>query len=75
MTKPVGKFVNFSQDHELNDWLTRNGYRTTEANRSVLRNIATKIKAYYGKSPADNLTWVELDEYYAKRGISGLEKK
>ncbi|EAS1759726.1 hypothetical protein BH012_09875 [Salmonella enterica] len=37
MSKSDWDFVNQSQDYELNDLLSKYGYRETEANRQLLR--------------------------------------
>lgn len=74
MSKRDNEFINVNQDYELNDWLSRNGYRETEQNRKELRRIILDLK---GGSSSKNLTWKELDDAHSKTPskFKDLEKK
>jgi hypothetical protein len=62
MPKSDWDYVNQSQDYELNDILSKYGYRETEANRKLLRdNFPTNTKHEDVKNIIHN--------------IEGLEKK
>lgn len=39
MPKSDHKYLNQSQDHELNYHLRKNGFRQTQENRDILKNI------------------------------------
>ena len=77
MGKTRGKFINVSEEWELNDWLDRNGYRETEANRTELIELVQVVKDSNGKKSSDNLSWEELDAYHKENTevFDGLEKK
>ncbi|MGP9468735.1 hypothetical protein ACT3RU_17235 [Halomonas sp. TP35] len=74
MSKSDNDFINTNQDYELNDWLARNGYRETDANRTELRKIILDLK---GGNSSKNLTWKELDDALANQPskFKNLEKK
>ncbi|MBN3074475.1 hypothetical protein H4F33_20735 [Pectobacterium brasiliense] len=60
MSKPDNKFVNTNEEHELADWLYRNGLSKKEDNIDKLKVIIDeKVK---GGNTADNITWDELDD-------------
>lgn len=74
--KVRGKYVNKSEDWELNDWLDRNGYRETAANQMVLCKIIDNAKAYNGLDSKQNLTWEQLDKYFSSiKIVYALEVK
>ena len=77
MGKTRGKFINVSEDWELNDWLDRNGYRKTEENRTELIRLVQVVKDALKKTSSQNLSWEELDAYHKKHTdkFAGLEKK
>ncbi|ECE4086676.1 hypothetical protein ACN1SY_003698 [Vibrio cholerae] len=62
MSKSDKKYVNTAQDHELKDWLYRNGFSKKESNVDELKNIIDK-KVKKGDTK-DNITWDELDSAY-----------
>ncbi|MXN88474.1 hypothetical protein [Pasteurella canis] len=75
MSKSVGKFINLSEEWELNYCLEKYDYPTTKKNREKLINlIKNSIKPYFKLSSSDNLSWVQLDEYYNLSPI-GLKAK
>lgn len=74
MAKSDHEFINTGQDYELNDWLSRNNYRETGANREELRKIILDLK---GGDSSKNLTWKELDDARTKypSKFTKLERK
>lgn len=59
MSKSDRKFVNLSQDYELEDWLYRNDFSTKEDNlNELIEIINNNVK---DGNTSDNITWEELD--------------
>ncbi|EKT52963.1 MULTISPECIES: hypothetical protein [Providencia] len=59
MSKSDRKFVNLSQDHELEDWLYRNKFSKKEENlNELIEIINNNVK---DGNTSDNITWEELD--------------
>ncbi|MCZ8641790.1 hypothetical protein OM325_21600 [Escherichia albertii] len=66
MSKSDHKFVNTSreQEHELKDWLYRNGFSKKQDNIDALKVIINeKVKA---GMTTKNITWDELDDALKK---------
>lgn len=60
MSKSDNKFVNTSQEYELQDWLYRNDFSRKQSNVDELSDIiADKVK---GGNTLKNITWDELDD-------------
>ena len=73
MSKPVGKFINLSEERELNYCLRKYNYRETKENRENLINLIRKsIKPYFKLQDNENLSWDQIDTYYYKqpKGLS-----
>lgn len=66
------KQINFSEFHEIKDWLIKNGYKGNKLNWKLMRGLAYVIKEYFNKDFLDHLTWQELDEFHAKSPIHFL---
>lgn len=65
MSKPIGKFINLTQEWELNYCLKKYDCRQTEDNRKALVNLITNsIKPYFKLSSSENLSWEQIDIYY-----------
>ena len=77
MTKPRGKYINTSEDWELNHFLSKHGYRETENNRAQLIKIIEKAKDNLGVESSENLSHDQIDKYYEKfpNTFSELVKK
>lgn len=68
MSKPVGKFINLSEEWELNYCLRKYNYRETKENRENLINLIRKsIKPYFKLQDNENLSWDQIDTYYAAK--------
>ncbi|WP_176454062.1 MULTISPECIES: hypothetical protein [Aeromonas] len=63
------KYVNFSEDYELNDHLKKAKKAQTEANREVLKEMGKELKE---KLDETRLTHEQFDEYIADN-LSRLE--
>ncbi len=76
MSKPRGKYINTSEDWELNHFLSKHGYRETEDNRAQLIKIIDKVKDKFGVKSSENLSHAQIDEYHEKfpNTFSKLEK-
>lgn len=62
MSKSDKKFVNTSQEYELEDWLYRNDFSKKKSNVDELKDIINhKVKK---GNTSDNITWDELDSAY-----------
>lgn len=60
MSKSDNKFVNTSQEYELQDWLYRNDFSRKQSNVDELSDIiADTVK---GGNTLKNITWDELDD-------------
>lgn len=67
MSKTVGKFINLSEEWELNYCLKKYDYPETKESRKFLINlIENSIKPYFGLQINQNLSWNQIDEYYYK---------
>lgn len=64
MSKADNKFVNVSENYELEDWLYRNHFSKSKANIQALRPIILQVKGGYS---AHNLSWAALDEALLKQ--------
>lgn len=65
MSKPVGKFINFSEDWELNYCLKKYSCPESKDNREKLTAlIKNHIKPYFRLKNSENLSWDQIDEYY-----------
>ncbi|WP_145989674.1 hypothetical protein [Neisseria sicca] len=70
MSKTVGKFINLSEEWELDYCLKKYNFRQTEENRSILKNIINqKIKPYFDLTSSQNVSWEQIDEYNRKVGF------
>lgn len=76
MSKPIGKYINTSEDWELNHFLSKHGYRETGDNRAQLIGIIENVKDKLGVKSSENLSHVQIDEYHEKfpNTFSKLEK-
>ena len=64
MAKPKGKYINFSEEWEINDWLERNGFRKTSKNRDYFVIYGHWIKKKLKMESSENLSWDILDDYH-----------
>ena len=65
MSKPVRKFINLSEEWELNYCLKKYNYRETRENRENLINLIRKsIKPYFKLQDNETLSWNQSDTYY-----------
>ncbi|QUG76442.1 hypothetical protein GKQ23_16165 [Erwinia sp. E602] len=64
MSKADNKFVNVSQNYELEDWLYRNHFSKRKTNVQALQQIIVQVK---GGNTAHNLSRAALDEALLKQ--------
>lgn len=71
------KFVNFSQDHELNRHLRRVDKSQSYVNRKILKDeMQYEAKKELGKASSDNITHGEFHQYISKEeNLERLEDK
>ncbi len=72
MSKTRGKFLNLNEIWEINDWLSRNGYRETEDNRKLFAEYVSEVKKFYYIASSENLSWGDLDDYHEKNYKNSL---
>lgn len=64
MTKPVGIFINLSEEWELDYFLKKYKCRTTAKNRRlVITLVQEDIKPHFGLTSRDNLAWEDIHTY------------
>ncbi|GAA5100666.1 hypothetical protein [Wohlfahrtiimonas larvae] len=62
---PAGKKISTVQDHELNYFLQKNGYKESEDNRNKLIDIINDvIKPHYDKKSSDHLDQNDINDYF-----------
>mgnify|MGYP003088405832 CR=1 FL=1 len=66
MSKPRGKYINTSEDWELNHFLSKHGYRETKDNQTQLIEIIDKVKDKLGLKNSENLSHEQIDKYHEK---------
>lgn len=70
MSKADNKFINVSQNYELEDWLYRNHFSKRKTNVQALQHIIVQVK---GGNTAHNLSWAALDEALLKQPALFIE--
>ena len=63
------KFINFSEEHELDYILKKYGKETNKENRDLLKEFGKKAKEFLGK------TMLEHDEFYRYLADNSLVSK
>ncbi|MEQ5095213.1 hypothetical protein [Proteus terrae] len=64
MSHPIGTHISKEQNHELNYWLEKNGFKESKENRAKLKAIIDNAKTFHGKESSQHLTHDELNDYY-----------
>ncbi|MEQ9919247.1 hypothetical protein ABRQ09_00040 [Pectobacterium brasiliense] len=64
MSHPIGKHISKEQDHELNYWLKKQGFKESEKNRDSLKWLIDSAKSGLEMDSNEHLEHAELDEYF-----------
>ncbi|MBA0219480.1 hypothetical protein LOZ86_21265 (plasmid) [Pectobacterium parvum] len=64
MSHPVGKHISKEQDHELNYWLKKQGFKESDSNRESLKSLIDAAKIGLDMSSNKHLEHTELDVYF-----------
>jgi len=64
MSHPRGKHISTSENHELDYWLEKQGFRKTENNRDLLKSLIGAAKLCRDKKENEHLEHTVLDEYF-----------
>ena len=66
MSYPLGKRITKQQEHELNYWLERRGFRETEKNRESLKSLINAAKVSLYMNSTEYLEYDEINSYFKK---------
>lgn len=66
MSHPVGKHISKGQEHELNYWLRKHGFKQSEGNQESLKWLIDSAKIGLDMESSEHLEHAELDAYYEK---------
>ncbi|CAM7206593.1 MULTISPECIES: hypothetical protein [Enterobacteriaceae] len=64
MSHPVGKHISKEQEHELNYWLKKRGFKESKENRTSLVWLIESAKLGLGMPSNEHLEHAELDKYF-----------
>jgi len=64
MTHPIGKYINQSQDHELNYWLREKDFSQSKKNRDSLLTLINDAKEYNKINSNAHLSYKQLNEFF-----------
>jgi hypothetical protein len=73
MGHPVGKYISTDEEHELNYWLKKNGFKESGSNRKSLVTLIYAAKSGLDMDSGDHLEHVELDEYFEQSKSAWLD--
>jgi hypothetical protein len=63
--KTRGKYINLSEEWELNYCLEKYNFKQDDNNRKkLIKLIQDAIKPYFSIKSIENLSWDQIDEYY-----------
>lgn len=64
MPHPVGKHISKEQEHELNYWLKKQGFKESKENKASLVWLIDSAKSGLGMNNNEHLEHAELDKYF-----------